>query len=383
MTEGRLAADSVLAGRGRGTRPAFPRQSTGGPYMPGQYANPPGVVRARDSRLDLHPGGDDGAGPAVSWAVGPRLSARRWHRMSHVRYPYARLATPGPRVLTNVACIAAALPRLSEVSGRDDRGADDTGASASGWIEQRSSSLQPQRALWQAPEAHTRTAHPAPRKRTDDGALGWGEVDNGSHALSGSDPKLDPVDPRRVEPGILCMGAALNAMTSTRRRSRRSKVYRVAYSPIHGWGVFALGPIAKGTRIVEYKGQRISAEEAEARYGDDQSTHPHVLLFMVDDETLIDAAHGGNEARFVNHSCEPNCEAVMEGERVYIETVREIVSGEELTYDYQLQVDGRQTAELKRHYACNCGTKRCRGTMLAPRRKGRGPARAERGGAGK
>jgi hypothetical protein len=153
-------------------------------------------------------------------------------------------------------------------------------------------------------------------------------------------------------------------------------VFEIRPSPIQGFGAWAVRPIRKGTRIVEYLGERIASEEAEERYDDDASEHPHVLLFTVDEETVIDAGVGGNEARYFNHSCAPNCEAVVEKGRVFIVARRAIAPGEELTYDYQLERPGSAKAEWARRYACRCGANRCRGTMLAPRarrkRKDRG-----------
>jgi SET domain-containing protein len=146
-------------------------------------------------------------------------------------------------------------------------------------------------------------------------------------------------------------------------------VFEIRPSPIQGFGAWAVRPIRKGTRIVEYLGERIASEEAEQRYDDDASEHPHVLLFTVDEETVIDAGVGGNEARYFNHSCAPNCETVVEKGRVFIVARRAIAPGEELTYDYQLERPGRAKAEWARRYACRCGANRCRGTMLAPRAK--------------
>jgi SET domain-containing protein len=142
--------------------------------------------------------------------------------------------------------------------------------------------------------------------------------------------------------------------------------FEVRRSPIAGMGGFATAPIHKGDRIVEYLGERISPEEADRRYDDDNSPHPLVLLFTVNKKIVIDAAVGGNEARFINHSCDPNCEAVIEGKRVFIEATRDIRPGEELTYDYMLTREGKFDAETEARYACRCGSKNCRGTMLEP-----------------
>jgi len=91
-----------------------------------------------------------------------------------------------------------------------------------------------------------------------------------------------------------------------------------------------------------------------------------VLLFVVDKHTVIDAAVGGNDARFINHSCEPNCRTFVEKKRVYIEALKAVAEGEELTYDYNLTRDGKETAETEKQFACHCGAKTCRGTMFAP-----------------
>lgn len=151
-------------------------------------------------------------------------------------------------------------------------------------------------------------------------------------------------------------------ITTTRRVPR---LYVVRKSEIHGKGVFAATVIPKGARIIEYKGERISPQEADARGGshDDKTI---VLLFSVDESTVIDAAVGGNAARFINHSCSPNCEAVLENGRIFIEARRRIEPGEELTYDYHLELDARERKRSAQLYPCHCGSRRCRGTLAAP-----------------
>ena len=136
-------------------------------------------------------------------------------------------------------------------------------------------------------------------------------------------------------------------------------------SPIAGLGGFATQPIRKGTRIIEYVGERISHAEADRRYDDSVSPHPHVVLFTVNNRTVIDAGVNGNEARFINHSCEPNCDPVIEKGHVYIEAIKNIAAGEELTYDYNLTREG-DDLESEERFACHCGAKRCRGTQLEP-----------------
>jgi SET domain-containing protein len=139
-------------------------------------------------------------------------------------------------------------------------------------------------------------------------------------------------------------------------------------SGIHGKGVFARKRIPAGTRIVEYRGERITTAQADARYPEDLSVPYHTFLFALDDEWVVDAAYGGNLARWVNHSCEPNCEVVIEDGRLYIESIRDIKAGEELVYDYNFILPVRHTQALKKRYPCICGSPKCRGTMLGRKR---------------
>jgi SET domain-containing protein len=155
------------------------------------------------------------------------------------------------------------------------------------------------------------------------------------------------------------------------RRARRATPedgppYVVRRSRIHGRGVYATRPIAKGTRIVEYLGERISHEQADERYEDKPQDDGHTFLFVVDDDTCIDAGVGGNEARFINHSCAPNCETLIEASRVFIEAIRRIEPGEELGYDYQLTWESTDDPQELALFACRCGARDCRGTMLDP-----------------
>jgi len=155
---------------------------------------------------------------------------------------------------------------------------------------------------------------------------------------------------------------ASSAGTRTRRR------YIVRKSGIHGRGVFAAARIPKGTRIIEYKGQRVTHEEVDRRYADVSETDSHTFLFEVDDDWVIDASVRGNAARWINHGCSPNCEAVEEDGRIFIEATRDIRPGEELTYDYNITLEERHTPRMKRIWTCLCGAKRCRGTILARKR---------------
>ena len=148
------------------------------------------------------------------------------------------------------------------------------------------------------------------------------------------------------------------------KRAAAVSLIEVRESPLHGKGVFALRSIAKGTRVIEYLGERVSHREADRRYGDKDANDNHTFLFIVDSRTVIDAGVDGNEARFVNHACEPNCESVIEERRVFIEALRAIEPGEELTYDYQIQRDDDDPPDADEIFACRCGFAGCRGTML-------------------
>ena len=151
-------------------------------------------------------------------------------------------------------------------------------------------------------------------------------------------------------------------VTTNNDGGRRIQVRR---SGVHGKGVFALQPLARGGRVIEYKGQLISWPEALRRHPHDPSDPNHTFFFHLDDAHVIDAGVGGNAARWINHACAPNCEADEENGRVFIRALRKIRPGEELFYDYGLTIDERYTPKLKREYACRCGARQCRGTMLA------------------
>jgi SET domain-containing protein len=144
----------------------------------------------------------------------------------------------------------------------------------------------------------------------------------------------------------------------------------VRRSRIQGRGVFAARAIAEGERIVEYTGLLITNEEADALTDDESMRRHHTFLFGVDDQWTIDGARGGNEARYINHSCEPNCESVVSRRRVFIHALRDIVAGEELLYDYWYTTDEDYTLEdLRRIYPCRCRAASCRGTLARPPKK--------------
>ncbi len=142
-------------------------------------------------------------------------------------------------------------------------------------------------------------------------------------------------------------------------------IYRVRSSAIHGKGVYATQRIHKGTRIVEYLGDRITHAEADRRYSAKGQDDGHTFLFVVNGRVVIDAGVGGNDARFINHHCAPNCDTVIENDRVFIEAVRTIEPGEELGYEYGLTWESTDDPKELANYACRCGARNCRGTMLA------------------
>ncbi len=155
-------------------------------------------------------------------------------------------------------------------------------------------------------------------------------------------------------------GAAVAAAPSGRRiQTRRSGV--------HGKGMFAVQDLAEGETLIEYVGEIISWKEALRRHPHDPSDPNHTFYFHVDETHVIDAKHGGNSSRWINHSCKPNCEADEQDGRVFIKALRNIAAGEELFYDYGLIIDMPYTAKLKAEYPCWCGAPNCRGTLLAPK----------------
>jgi hypothetical protein len=157
--------------------------------------------------------------------------------------------------------------------------------------------------------------------------------------------------------------------------------FRVRRSRIHGTGVFATRAIKKGARLIEYVGERVSHAEADRRYAHKADNDNHTFLFTVDARTVIDAGVGGNAARFINHSCDPNCETVIENRRIFIEATRDIAPGEELGYDYMIERDAGDPANIDDVFRCRCGSVACRGSMLLPPQRPRlprAPARAAR-----
>jgi SET domain-containing protein len=152
-------------------------------------------------------------------------------------------------------------------------------------------------------------------------------------------------------------------------KGAKAPLFKVRRSKVHGMGVFATRAIRKGKRVVEYLGERVTHAEADNRYEDKDESDNHTFLFIVDRRTVIDAGVDGNDARFINHSCDPNCESVTQERRVFIEALRNIAVGEELAYDYQIQREDDDPPNVDAVFACRCGAKSCRGTMLWPAKR--------------
>jgi len=157
-----------------------------------------------------------------------------------------------------------------------------------------------------------------------------------------------------------------------RRKSIAGRARRPAANPwlvmrrsaIQGRGVCARVDIPCGTRLIEYTGERISHAEADRRDESERKKRHHTFLFIVNSRTVIDARYGGNISKYINHSCEPNCEARFEGARIWIHAIRDISAGEELGYDYEYDWLPEYTLKDLAEYACRCGSERCRGTLV-------------------
>jgi uncharacterized protein len=178
---------------------------------------------------------------------------------------------------------------------------------------------------------------------------------------------MPPSKPKKTaDHGIA--SAPLSAPKKPATAPRGGRRIQVRQSGVHGKGVFATRPLAKGETLIEYIGEIIDWPEALRRHPHDPEDPNHTFYFSLEDGTVIDANVGGNASRWINHACKPNCEADETDGRVFIRTRKNIEAGAELFYDYGLVIDDKYTKKLKKQYACRCGAKKCRGTMLA--RKG-------------
>jgi SET domain-containing protein len=175
---------------------------------------------------------------------------------------------------------------------------------------------------------------------------------------------------------------------STNPASAAGRRIQTRVSGVHGKGVFAVQDLAEGEVLIEYVGEIINWKEALRRHPHDPKDPNHTFYFHIDEDHVIDAKHGGNSSRWINHSCKPNCEADEQDGRVFIKALRNIPAGEELFYDYGLIIDAPYTKKLLAEYPCWCGAKNCRGTLLAPKddepvKKSGKPKKAKAKAAGK
>lgn len=138
----------------------------------------------------------------------------------------------------------------------------------------------------------------------------------------------------------------------------------VRRSSVHGKGVFATRPLAAGERVLQYKGEIISWRDAVKRH-EQEGIEGHTFLFGLSDGSVIDGSRGGNSARWLNHSCAPNCETIEDNGRIFIDTLRAIRPGEELFIEYFLTTDDPLEDEVRAQYACRCAAQGCRQSLLA------------------
>ena len=139
-------------------------------------------------------------------------------------------------------------------------------------------------------------------------------------------------------------------MTLTTEKEIRLPKLIVKKSNIHGTGVFTTEPVREGQKIIEYTGEKIPGTEGDRRSEIDEKL---TYIFILNDKYDIDGSVNGNEARLVNHSCDPNAYTDIFDDRIWIIADRNIKAGEEITYDYSFDADALE--------ACHCGEKNCRG----------------------
>lgn len=156
---------------------------------------------------------------------------------------------------------------------------------------------------------------------------------------------------------------------SQKRQAGAGPKYVVRRSAIHGRGVFARRLIKENETVIEYKGEIIKEDEIERRYPESREQPNHTFIFGVEYDYNIDGGAQGNAARWINHSCQPNCDTYEEDRRIYIRAIRDIRPGEELSYDYAIEAGEPLTAKLKACWPCWCGARNCRGTVLIPSKR--------------
>ena len=156
----------------------------------------------------------------------------------------------------------------------------------------------------------------------------------------------------------------------SRKTSRGPRIV-IRRSGIHGRGVFARRQICQDETVCEYKGDRISEEEIGRRYPEIMDGINHTFVFGIDYDINIDGGSNGNIARWINHSCDPNCDTYERDQRIFIRAIRDIRPGDELSYDYAIEAGEPLTRAVKARWPCACGAAKCRGTVLVPTPKPR------------
>ncbi|MEO7366326.1 MAG: SET domain-containing protein-lysine N-methyltransferase [Gemmatimonadaceae bacterium] len=154
--------------------------------------------------------------------------------------------------------------------------------------------------------------------------------------------------------------------TKPKKRSSRA-LYRIGKSGIQGRGVFAAQRLRAGQKIIEYTGEIIPNDEADRRYDETNMTRHHTFLFCLDDDRCVDGDDKKNDARLINHSCDPNCEVFIEDEHIWIYAMKNIQPGVELAYDYAYERS--EPKKMEKFYVCHCGATKCRGSIMAPAKK--------------
>ena len=143
----------------------------------------------------------------------------------------------------------------------------------------------------------------------------------------------------------------------------KSEYCEVRNSDIHGTGVYAAKPIPTGKRVIEYLGEKIGKEESERR-ANVQMEHAEktgdaaVYIFTLNKKWDIDGNVPWNTARLLNHSCDPNCEAWIEEKQIFLYSLRDIDTGEELTFDYGFDIENYED------HPCLCGNENCVGYIV-------------------
>jgi uncharacterized protein len=159
-----------------------------------------------------------------------------------------------------------------------------------------------------------------------------------------------------------------NKKPAENRHPNSSKII-VRKSKVHGNGVFAARDIKKGEKIIEYVGEIITKAEADERAEaqlEKSNGHKNcggVYIFELNNKYDIDGNVSWNPARFINHSCDPNCETEGDDEHIWIEALKDIKKGEELNYDYCYDIDNWED------HPCKCGSKNCCGFIVAEKHR--------------